>query len=144
MIVPLIGFELVLLAYHLVEVPTDTREHFSVAVSHSKEPVDCSVLRCHDVCSLCVVDGVTITQNLPMSTTNLMLYITLHWIALNDLQAIIFSALPYPLENVIHTTSVCYPQTQLLYKTKPVDKCIPKTVCYAQAFNNLWITLDSL
>lgn len=39
-----IGFELMFLAHHLVEVPTDAREHFTVAVSNSKEPVDCSVL----------------------------------------------------------------------------------------------------
>jgi hypothetical protein len=57
MIVPLVGFELMFLAYHLVEVPADAREHFAVAVPHSKEPVDCSVLRCHDVCSCVCVCG---------------------------------------------------------------------------------------
>lgn len=71
------------------------------------------------VCS-CVCVNEFAEADLNISLVNPMrkqLYITLHWIALNGLQAIIFFTLPYPLENVIHTTSACYPQTQVLYKT---------------------------
>ena len=42
--VPLLGFELVFLTYHLVEASANARENFTVAVSDSKKSVDCAVL----------------------------------------------------------------------------------------------------